>query len=164
MKNDNIIKTDSKTKSEIEQLVEVMKTSTSIELQVKSFDGLREYYQSIGFEVLFDSPGNYLVIAKGKAILNFWGDKGRYHDQPYFKKWRGTNSKPGYNVEIVIPVVDVKKYYFEIKDRVTVVDELKHKRWGADDFRIEDPNGFYIRFTEPHDWVFEFESYLSDTD
>ncbi|MBM3205872.1 hypothetical protein FJZ41_03445 [Candidatus Shapirobacteria bacterium] len=164
MKKDNIKKTNSKTQSEIEQLIEVMKTATSIELHVKSFKGLREYYQNLGFEILFDSPGNYLVLAKGKAILNFWGDGGRYPDQPYFKKWRGTKSKSGYNVEIIIPVANIKKYYSEIKDKVKVVDELKHKRWGADDFRIEDPNGFYIRFTEPHDWVFEFAGYISDKD
>lgn len=163
--NKGIIKrTNSKTQKEIDKLVEIMKTTTSIELHVKSFRGLREYYQNIGFEILFDSPKNYLVLAKGKAILNFWGDGGRYLDQPYFKKWRGTKSKSGYDVEIIIPVPNIKKYYSEIKDKVKVVDELKHKRWGTNDFRIEDPNGFYIRFTKPHDWVFEFTGYLSDED
>jgi lactoylglutathione lyase len=164
MNKDNLKKTNSKTQSEVDQLIAVMKSATSVELHVKSFKGLREYYKNLGFEILFDSPGNYLVLAKGKAIVNFWGDGGMYPEQPYFKKWRKTKGKSGYDVEIIIPVPNIKKYYTEIKEKVKVVEELKHMPWGADDFRIEDPNGFYIRFTEPHDWVFEFGGYLSDKD
>jgi hypothetical protein len=163
MSNSNIKKA-SKSPEEIQKLVEVMKTAITIELHIQSFGTVREFYTSIGFEILFDSPVNYLVVAKNRAILNFWGDGGRYKDQPYFKKWRKEPSKPGYDVEIVIPVENLYEYYEQIRNKVKVVDELKQKRWGADDFRIEDPNGFYIRFTEPHDWIFEFEGYLSDED
>ncbi|MBI5803427.1 hypothetical protein HY448_01960, partial [Candidatus Pacearchaeota archaeon] len=150
------------TDKEIKEIVKIMKTATSIELHVKDFKPVREFYKSIGFEIIFDSPGNYLVVRKGNAILNFWGDGGRYKLQPYFREWK--ESKKGYDVEIVIPVKKISKYYKEIKDKVKVVEELKDRRWRVKDFRIEDPNGFYIRFTEPHDWVFDFKGYSSDKD
>ena len=102
-------------------------------------------------------------MRKGKAILNFWGDGGRYSKQLYFRKFP-KNSKKGFDVEIIIPVKNIERYYNKIKTKVKVVEKLKDRRWGAKDFRIEDPNGFYIRFTEPHDWVFEFKGYSSDED
>ena len=155
-------KSNSKTPKEIKELQKIMKNATSIELHVKSFKGIREFYKKIGFKIIFDSPGNYLVLNKGLSILNFWGDNGSYKNQTYFKKYRKNNNKPGYDVEIIIPIKNLNKYYLEIKNKVKVIEELKLKRWGAYDFRIEDPNGFYIRFTEPHDWVFEFKGYSKD--
>ena len=150
-------------KEEIKQLVEVMKSCISIELHVKDFEPVKKFYTNIGFEVIFDSPGNYLVLRKGKAILNFWGDGKRYPKQPYFRNYP-ENSKKGFDVEIIIPIEDIEDYYLKIKDKVKIIEELKDRRWRAKDFRIEDLNGFYIRFTEPHDWVFGFEGYTSDED
>ena len=149
-------------KKDIEKLSEIMKSATSIELHVTDFEAVRKFYTNIGFEVIFDSPRNYLVLRKGASILNFWGEE-RYHKQPYFKKWR-KSAKKGYDVEIIIPVKNVEKYYKQIKNKVKIVEKLKLRRWGAKDFRIEDPNGFYIRFTEPHDWVFKFKGYTSEKD
>jgi hypothetical protein len=45
-----------------------MKTATTVELRIQSFDAVREFYTSIDSEILFDSPGNYLVVAKERAI------------------------------------------------------------------------------------------------
>ena len=151
------------TEEEIKELSKIMKSATSIELHVESFEPVRKFYTGIGFEIIFDSPGNYLVLRKGKAILNFWGEGGRYPTQPYFKRWP-KDTKKGYAVEIIIPVENIVQYYNEIKNKVKVVGELTEKRWGANDFRIEDPNGFYIRFTAPHDWVFEFKGYSRKED
>jgi uncharacterized glyoxalase superfamily protein PhnB len=95
--------------------------------------------------------------------LNFWGDGGRYETQPYFKQFP-KDTKKGYAVEIRIPVSQIDDYYQKIKDKVTVLTPLREKRWGARDFRIEDINGFYICFTEPHDWIFSFEGYSTDKD
>lgn len=46
---------------------------------------------------------------------------------------------------------DIEDFYKRAKKFATVVEELKRQPWGLKDFRIEDPFGFYIRFTEPHD-------------
>lgn len=145
------------------ELLEIMKSSVGLELHVEDFQPVIDFYKSIGFEVLFHSPGNYLTIRFGKAILSFWGENGRYDKQPYFKNFSKDNKK-GYAVEIRIPVDNIEEYYNSIKDKVNVTTPLKDKRWGARDFRIEDVNGFYLCFTEPHDWIFEFEGYKTEKD
>lgn len=146
-----------------EELLKAMQNTVGLELHCEDFDPVRKFYQSIGFEILFDSPGNYLTLRLGTVILSFWGDGGRFDDQPYFKNFSKDNKK-GYAVEIIVPVKNVAAYYEMIKDKVTVTTPLKKKRWGANDFRIEDVNGFYIRFTEPHDWIFSFQGYSSNKD
>lgn len=131
-------------KEEIKQLSDIMKSAISIELHVKDFESTRRFYISIGFEIIFDSPRNYLVLKKGKAILNFWGDGGRYSKQPYFRKFP-EKSKKGFDVEIIIPIEEVEEYYNKIKNKIKIVEELKDRRWGAKDFRIEDPNGYLYK-------------------
>lgn len=149
-------------KEGIKELSRIMKTAACIELHVRNFDSVRKFYKGIGFEIILDLPGDYLVVRKGLALLSFWGDGGRYSKQPYFRKFH--DSKKGLDVEIVIPVKNIKRYYNDIKGRANVVEGLRDRRWGAKDFRIEDPNGFYIRFTEPFDWVFGFKGYSADED
>jgi len=156
------MKKSSLSKNEIKELSKIMKSSTSVELHVKDFEPVRKFYTKIGFKIIFDTPGKYLVIRMGNVILNFWGDKNQFpKKQPYFRTWP-KKMKSGYGVEIIIPVKDIKAYYNKIKNTVEIVEELKFQPWQAWDFRISDPNGFYIRFTEPHDWVFEFKGYLVD--
>lgn len=45
---------------------------------------------------------------------------------------------------------DVEKYFERVKTFANVVEPLQKRPWGLTDFRIEDPFGFYLRFTEPH--------------
>ncbi len=89
------------------------------------------------------------MIRHGNNILCFWPGNNTVYDHPYFSSWP-KKTKRGYAVEIVIIVEDVEKYYKEVKKFAKVVEELKTKPWGLKDFRIEDPFGFYIRVTEPH--------------
>jgi uncharacterized glyoxalase superfamily protein PhnB len=61
----------------------------------------------------------------------------------------------GYAVEITIPVSDVEKLWGEVIDKLSsdqISQPLILKRWGKKDFRVADPFGFYIRFTELVDW------------
>lgn len=47
-------------------------------------------------------------------------------------------------------VEDIDELYKKAESFCRVVDKLQTQPWGLKDFRIEDPFGFYIRFTEPH--------------
>jgi lactoylglutathione lyase len=124
-----------------------------IELHVPDFKKAKEFYGKLGFRVVWEnasnSIGDYLVMKRDSNILCFWPGNDFIWKQPYFKKFpRGT--KRGYGVELVIMVDDVKKLYGKAKKFCNVVEELIQQPWGLWDFRIEDPFGFYIRFTEPH--------------
>lgn len=143
-------------------MVQLMKTTLGLELHVDSFSKVKIFYEDIEFETIYESPGNYLTMRLGDVILNFWGDGELRSKHHYFSGW-DSNTKVGYGVEIVIPVnQDISLYYAKIKDRVKIVSPLKKRRWGALDFRIEDINGFYLRFTEPHDWIYDFKGYTEE--
>ncbi len=151
-------------KKEIKTLSEIMKSATSVELHVEDFEPVRRFYTKIGFEIILDIPGQYLVLRMGNAILNFWGDNGQFpKKQLYFRNWP-RKTKKGYGVEIIIPVKNVHAYYRKIKNKVKVIEKLTLQPWQEWDFRIADPNGYYLRFNEAHDWVFESKGYTSDED
>lgn len=80
----------------------------------------------------------------------------RVYGQSFFKQFP-KETKKGYATEITIPTGNIDEVYTlastQLKEQI--VRELKEledhgKRWK--DFRMVDPLGFYIRFTELIDW------------
>ncbi len=125
-----------------------------LELHVPDFGKVKEFYGKLGFEVVWErrpeEKKGYLVLKKGSNILCFWPGNEYVYKQEYFSKFPN-DTKRGYGVEIVIMVDDIEDSYKQIKDFAKVVEELKTKPWGLKDFRIEDPFGYYLRFSEPYD-------------
>jgi len=65
------------------------------------------------------------------------------------------NTLRGYGVEITVPVENIDKLWEKVKNKLgskQISQRLETKRWGKKDFRIIDPFGFYIRFTEIINW------------
>lgn len=124
-----------------------------IELHVPDFEKVKDFYGKLGFKVVWErkpeEKKGYLVLKRDNNILCFWSGNETVYQQEYFQKFP-KNTKRGYGVEIVIMVEDIDKFYENAKSFARVVEELKLKPWGLKDFRIEDPFGFYIRFTELH--------------
>ncbi|MDP1710061.1 MAG: hypothetical protein Q8L28_00370, partial [bacterium] len=71
------------------------------------------------------------------------------YNHPYFKQFP-KDTKRGYGVEIVIFVEDIEEYYKKVKEFANVVEEFKMQPWGDMDFRVEDPFGYYLRFSSPY--------------
>ena len=142
-----------------------VKNNLVLELHVPDFQIAKNFYNIFGFiEHKYDphSGGNsdlgYLILRRsdeiGETHLNFYGDHKNVSNHSYFKDF-SINTPRGYAVEITIPVSDVKKLWDEVKDKLTekqIAQPLTLKRWSKYDFRIVDPFGFYIRFTELVDW------------
>ena len=136
-----------------------------LELHVPDFSKVREFYSIFGFhELLYNSKaGNesdlgYLVITRednlGETHLNFYGDKEKISRHSHFKNFP-TDTPRGYAVEITIPVSDVENLWKSVKDKLKpeqIAQPLALKRWNKKDFRVIDPHGFYVRFTELVDW------------
>ncbi len=122
-----------------------------IELHVPDFELAKEFYGKLGFRVVREKKpegkDGYLVLKKDSSIICFWPGNELVWQQSYFKNFP-KNTKRGYGVEIVIMVEDIEKSYNQAKKFAKVVEELKYRSWGLEDFRIEDPFGFYIRFTQ----------------
>jgi uncharacterized glyoxalase superfamily protein PhnB len=128
-----------------------METDIFLELHVPNFEKVIKFYSKLGFKVLWRSE-DYLVMKRGKSILNFYSETTEVYNHSYFGKF-SKKTKRGYAIEIIIPIDNIKKFYNKVKRFMKVVEPLKLKKWGRWDFRIEDPFGFYIRFTERYDWV-----------
>lgn len=124
-----------------------------LELHVPDFEKVKDFYGKLGFEIVWErkpeEAKGYLVMKLDDNILCFWSGNETVYENPYFKNFP-KNTKNGYGVEIVIMVDGLEKYYEKVKDFANVVEELKLQPWGSRDFRIEDPFGFYLRFSEPH--------------
>ena len=136
-----------------------------LELHILDFEKARKFYSIFGFkEILNDSTSGggsdlgYMVLKRddkmGSSLLNFYGDKKKVSQHARFVDFPEDTPK-GYAVEITIPVSNVEKLQEEIKPKIDesqIGQELVLKRWGKKDFRVIDPFGFYVRFTELFAW------------
>ena len=146
-------------------MANLIKNNLVIELHVPDFNEARKFYAMFGFkELMYDSTSGggsdlgYMVLKRedpvGSTSLNFYGDKPEVAKHHHFNKFPATTPR-GYGVEITVPVENVDKLWDEVKDKIPeaqMAQKLVVKRWGQKDFRVVDPFGFYIRFTEMVDW------------
>jgi hypothetical protein len=129
-----------------------------LELHVPDFSKAKEFYGSIGFEVVWEKPeseklGGYLVLRKDKSIINFYGGSDSVYSHSYFNKF-DSNTPRGYGVEIIVLIKGIEDFFSQFveihKDKV--VSPLQHKH-SRKDFRAVDPFGYYLRFVERYNWV-----------
>lgn len=127
--------------------------SIQIELHVPDFELVKKFYGKLGFEAVWEKKPEekkgYLVIKRDDNILCFWPGNKFVEKQSYFQNFP-SDTKRGFGVEIVIMVNDIENLYKKAESFCKIVDRLQIQPWGLKDFRIEDPFGFYIRFTQPH--------------
>lgn len=125
-----------------------------VELHVPDFNIVLDFYGKLGFRTVWQrsngDSGDYLVMERAGTILSFWPGNDQVFNQSYFNRFP-KDTKRGFGVEIVITVEDVQKLHDEIKSFAKIVNPLVKRAWGLWDFRIEDPFGYYLRITEPHD-------------
>ena len=123
------------------------------ELHVPNFNQVKDYYSKLGFRVVWERPPEgfkgYLIMNLENNTLCFWAGNEHVYEQKYFSQWPN-NTKRGYGVEIVLMVEDIKKYYEQVKSKVKIFEDYQEKPWGLWDFRVEDPFGYYLRFTSKH--------------
>lgn len=129
------------------------KTDVILELHVPNFGVTKDFYGKLGFEVVWerepDGFKGYLVMRMKDSVICFWAGNEDVYNHPYFKSFP-KETKRGYGVEIVIFVDDIEKYYKQVKQFANVVEELVTQPWGDKDFRVEDPFGYYLRFSDPY--------------
>lgn len=136
-----------------------------IELHVPNLDIVKDFYSKLGFEVaMFDAPNEkeqgYLTMTRkdtlGSTMLNFYGGDERVYNQSFFKQF-SKETKRGFEVSITVITSNIEEVYKKaqtylegnIVREMTKLDDHGHS-WK--DFRMVDPFGFYLRFTELIDW------------
>lgn len=136
-----------------------------IELHVPDLEIVKDFYSKLGFKISLDDKQNednlgYLTMTRedglGSTMLNFYGGDERVYGQSFFKQFP-PDTKRGYATEVTVPVDDIESLYEIVSQdlKTNIVRELKSLEdhghvWK--DFRLVDPFGFYLRFTELINW------------
>jgi lactoylglutathione lyase len=105
------------------------------------------YTRVLGFELTRHEPGDYASLRLGGVALGIGPvaklpEKGGYFGREIAALRRGLG------VEIVIEVDDVVGWPEEAtRSRHPILEPLQERPWGLRDFRISDPDGYYLRVT-----------------
>jgi lactoylglutathione lyase len=105
------------------------------------------YTRVLAFELARHEPGDYASLRLGGVVLGIGPVAKLPEERSYFGRDIATLRR-GLGVEIVIEVDDVDGW----RDRVTasghpILEPLRDRPWGLRDFRISDPDGYYLRIT-----------------
>jgi catechol 2,3-dioxygenase-like lactoylglutathione lyase family enzyme len=120
--------------------------SLRLELFVRDLAEAVAFYRDVlGFTVLDDSD-DYVGVRLGGVTFGL-GPQDRLPANHHFGA-EGLARQKGVGVEIVIEVDDIAALH----DRVAasgypIASGLKRRPWGATDFRVVDPDGYYLRPT-----------------
>lgn len=131
-----------------------------LELHVPDFIVVKNFYQKLNFNVVWETPGEYLVMRLNDNILGFYGGNSSVFEHPFFKQFPSSTPR-GYGVEITIQITqDIEKFYKQVSTNLpdksilnplTQVDYTTSKKW---EFRLVDPFGYYLHFTEPVNYLY----------
>lgn len=146
-------------------MINPIRNNLVIEMHVPDLDIVKDFYSKLGFVVSMDDKPNekelgYLTMTRkdklGSTMLNFYGGDERVYGQSFFKQFP-QETKRGYATEITITTGDIDEIYEKATKYLQeyIARELKELEdhghtWK--DFRMVDPFGFYLRFTELIDW------------
>lgn len=123
--------------------------TTSPELFVSDVERTIAFYERFGFAVARRWEDWARMVHPAGAAIVLQGDAHAVAGPHYFTPTIGRTPR-GTGVEIVVEVPEVDALYeLAIRDGLGVVRELVDRPWGARDFRVADPDGYFIRFTTP---------------
>lgn len=149
--------------------MQLIRNNLIIELHVPDLNIVKNFYSKLGFKVSMDDKPNdtelgYLTMIRedelGNTMLNFYGGDDRVFNQSYFKQFP-KDTKRCYATEITITTSNVEGLYKKASENlkqniVRGIKEIEDHEHVWKDFRMVDPFGFYIRFTELLDWGQKF--------
>lgn len=120
-----------------------------LELFVTSMAESKEFYTRVlGFEVIHHQPDNYSVFRKG-GIQIALQERSQLPDDHPLKPLGG--ERAGLGIEIVLEVDDLDAAYAQVlASQWPVTEPLAPRPWGSRDFRVIDPNGYYLRINDPN--------------
>jgi lactoylglutathione lyase len=120
-----------------------------LELFVADLARSRRFYETVLGFVGGQERDGYLPVSSGPLTIGL----GLYSGLGSGHHLRSITQGPsGGSVEIVLEVDDVDAYYARalatVPEEGGRIEPLQHRPWGARDFRIIDPDSYYLRVTE----------------
>src|SRR5688572_260729 len=101
-----------------------------------------QFYEKLGFELLLQKDDQYATMKRGDFVISISPVKASESLTTYrqFKL-------PPYGVEIVLYTDGLKELRAELKRQRLTTTEILLQPWGLHDFRLTDPDGYYIRIS-----------------
>ncbi len=105
------------------------------------------YTQVLAFEVTRNEPEDYASLRLGNAVLGIGPVAKLPEEGGYFGRDISFHRR-GLGVEIVLEVDDVDEWHARVEaSGHPILESLQDRPWGLRDFRIADPDGYYLRIT-----------------
>ncbi len=123
---------------------------TRVEFFVTDLDASIAFYRQFGFTVVRQWEGWALLDRNGSRLGLQHDAYARDHEH-YFTPHLDAFPR-GVGVETAVDVADLddlNELYRIANDEGCVARELQERGWGATDFRVADPDGYFVRFTTP---------------
>jgi predicted enzyme related to lactoylglutathione lyase len=117
-----------------------------LELFVNDIAVSKDFYSRVlKFTAGEQHAGGYTPMKHGSVSLGLNLRSNLPEDHPVQTT---ANERPGRGVEIVLEVDDIDAMYALVRSQAwPVSSELQQQPWGLRDFRIVDPDGYYLRLT-----------------
>ena len=119
-----------------------------LELFVEDMEASVAFYTRVlAFDLERHEPGAYASLRRGSVVFGLGPvaklpEKGGYFGRDIATRRRGLG------VEIVLEVDDVEGWHNHIvASGHPIFEPLRDRPWGLRDFRITDPDGYYLRVT-----------------
>jgi lactoylglutathione lyase len=110
-------------------------------------ESVRFYRRALGFEVVREERGDYASLRSGDITLGI-GPIARLPDTGGYFTRSIASQRRGLGVEIVMEVDDLSAAHRRVLNSGhTVFEPPQQRPWGLWDFRIVDPDGYYLRVT-----------------
>jgi lactoylglutathione lyase len=126
-------------------------TGLRMELFVRDMNVSIDFYcHVLGFELLRRDEG-YASVRSGGVVLGLGPISKLPENDGYFTRGRLAEDR-GAGVEIVLEVDDIDAFVEQIEESgYPIFEELQLRPWGLRDFRLIDPDGYYLRITSTTD-------------
>ena len=103
------------------------------------------YVNVLGFGVVQNSDADYAFVAREDAAIGINAQESLPHDHPVKP---APHERNGRGVEIVVIVGDIHAVHATaLKSGWPLAAALVDRPWGLTDFRVVDPDGYYVRVT-----------------
>jgi len=120
----------------------------SLELFVEAPEKSLDFYRRfLGFEIQGSASVEYTMLTNGDALIAINTRSALSSDHPLRIE---TGERAGLGVEIVLKVADVEGAYRAAKESGWPLSDLALQPWGLRDFRLIDPDDYYVRVTSRH--------------
>lgn len=124
-----------------------MTLNIRLELFVKDLQRSVDFYKNV-IQLELSSQNENSAMFKAENLNLLLTQEDVISNNHYFSEIK--TSRKGMGVEIILVVPDVQSYYQRICEmQIELESELKQREWGMTDFRLTDPDGYYLRITSP---------------